>query len=234
MKIFIDSADPSEIRRHRQLGMIQGVTTNPGSFGSSGQATNPMDLLRSILEAAAGVPVFVQVRALEPESQVEEARRLRALGGPIVIKVIMDEVGFQSIPILVKEGFEVCATAANSVGRAILAAECGAQYMIPYYGWLEDSHERSTHLITDVAGIYRAQGYQTKLHVFCRRMADVSVAAKAGAWGVLLEPPDLQRFFIHPHSAAAVDSHRASWDARYGQGTTWLDFLPRATTEPRT
>jgi hypothetical protein len=56
-------------------------------------------------------------------------------------------------------------------------------------------------------------------------MADVIVAAKAGAWGVLLEPQDLQRFFDHPHSAVAVDGHRASWDARYGQGTTWLDFL---------
>jgi len=226
MKIFIDSADSLEIRRYRRLGMIQGVTTNPGSFGATGQSSNPLDLLRSILEAAAGVPVFVQVRAREPQAQVEEARRLRAIGGPIVIKVIIDEVGFQSIPIMVKEGFEVCATAANSVGRAILAAECGAHFMIPYYGWLEDSHERSTHLITDVTEIYRAQGYQTKLHVFCRRMADVIVAAKAGAWGVLLEPPDLQRFFVHPHTAVAVDGHRAGWDARYGQDTTWLDFLP--------
>jgi len=112
------------------------------------------------------------------------------------------------------------------VGRAILARQCGAHYMIPYYGWLEDSHERSTHLISDVAEIYRAQQYQTKMHVFCRRMEDVIVAAKAGVWGVLLEPQDLERFFDHPHSAVAVNGHRASWDARYGEGTTWLDFLP--------
>ena len=48
---------------------------------------------------------------------------------------------------------------------------------------------------------------------------------KAGAWGVLLEPPDLQRFFDHPHSAVAINGHRAGWDARYGKDTTWLDFL---------
>ena len=225
MEIYIDSADPAEIRRYRKLGLVQGVTTNPGSFGAAGRSSNPVDLLRTILDAAAGITVFLQVRAREPLAQVEEAKLLSAMGRAIVIKVIMDEVGFQSIPQMVKVGLQVCATAVNSVGRAILAAKCGAHYMIPYYGWLEDTHERSTHLISDVAEIYHAQRYQTRMHVFCRRMADVIVAAKAGAWGVLLEPQDLQRFFDHPHSAVAVDGHRASWDARYGQGTTWLDFL---------
>ena len=229
MEIYIDSADPSEIRRYRQLGLVQGVTTNPGSFGTAGRSGNPVDLLRAILDAAAGITVFLQVRAREPMAQVEEAKLLSGMGGKIVIKVIMDEVGFQSIPQMVKAGLQVCATAVNSVGRAILAAQCGAHYMIPYYGWLEDSHERSTHLISDVTEIYRAQRYQTKVHVFCRRMTDVIVAAKSGAWGVLLEPQDLQRFFDHPHSAVAVDGHRASWDARYGQRTTWLDFLREQT-----
>ena len=177
MQIFIDSPDPIEIRRYRMLGLAQGVTTNPGSFGAVGQSANPVDLLHAILDAAAGMPVFVQVRAREPQAQVEEAKRLSAMGQAMVIKVIMDEVGFQSIPQMVKAGLQVCATAANSVGRAILAAKCGAQYMIPYYGWLEDSHERSTHLISDVAEIYQAQRFETRIHVFCRRMADVIVAA---------------------------------------------------------
>ncbi len=225
MEIYIDSPDPTEIVRYRKLGLVQGVTTNPGSFGAVGQSANPVDLLRAILNAAAGTPVFLQVRAREPEAQLEEAKLLSAMGPAIVIKVIMDEVGFQSIPQMVKAGLQVCATAVNSVGRAILAAKCGAHYMVPYYGWLEDSHERSTYLIRDVAEIYQAQRYPTKMHVFCRRMADVIVAAKAGVWGVLLEPQDLQRFFDHPHSSVAVDGHRASWDARYGKDTTWLDFL---------
>jgi TalC/MipB family fructose-6-phosphate aldolase len=225
MEMFIDSADPNEIRRYRKLGLAQGVTTNPGSFGAVGQSSNPVDLLRAILDAADGIPVFLQVRACEPLAQVEEAKRLSAMGSAIVIKVIMDEVGFQSIPLMVKAGLQVSATAVNSVGRAILAAKCGAHYMIPYYGWLEDTHDRSTNLIKDVGEIYQAQRYQTRIHVYCRRMADVIVAAKAGAWGVLLQPQDLQRFFDHPHTAVAVDGHRASWDARYRQGTTWLDFL---------
>jgi TalC/MipB family fructose-6-phosphate aldolase len=225
MDIFIDSADPAEILRYRKLGLAEGVTTNPGSFGATGKSSNPVDLMRAILDAADGIPVFLQVRAREPLAQVEEAKLLSAMGPAIVIKVIMDEVGFQSIPLMVKAGLQVSATAVNSVGRAILAAKCGAHYMIPYYGWLEDSHDRSTNLIQDVGEIYQAQRYQTRVHVYCRRMADVIVAAKAGAWGVLMEPQDLQRFFDHPHSAVAVDGHRASWDARYGQGSTWLDFL---------
>ena len=225
MQIYIDSADPIEIRRYRKLGLTRGVTTNPGSFGSSGLSSDPKELLRAILDAADGAPVFVQVRAREPLGQLKEAQLLSAIGPAIVIKVIMDEVGFQSIPQMVKAGLQVCGTAVNSIGRAILAAECGAHYIIPYYGWLEDSHDRSTQLISDVAEIYQAQRYQTKVHVFCRRMIDVMVAAKAGVWGVLMEPQDLQRLFDHPHSAIAVDGHRASWDSRYGQDSTWLDFL---------
>jgi TalC/MipB family fructose-6-phosphate aldolase len=231
MEIYIDSADPKEISRYRKLGLAQGVTTNPGSFGAAGQSSNPLDLMRAILGAAAGIPVFLQVRSREPLAQVEEAKLLSAMGPSIVIKAIMDEVGFQSIPQMVKAGLQVCATAVNSVGRAILAAKCGAHYMIPYYGWLEDSSDRSTNLIFDVGEIYQAQRYSTKMHVYCRRMADVIVAAKAGAWGVLLEPQDLKRFFEHPHSAVAVEGQRTSWDARYGQGTTWLDFLAEGAVE---
>jgi hypothetical protein len=78
--------------------------------------------------------------------------------------------------------------------------------------------------VADIAAIYSAQRYATRLHVFCRRTCHLIGAARAGAWGVLLEPNDLKQLFDHPHSAAAVDSHRASWDARYGE-STWLDFV---------
>jgi hypothetical protein len=103
--------------------------------------------------------------------------------------------------------------------------------MIPYYGWMEDCQDRSTNLIADAAEIYHAQGYATKIHVYCRRMVDVMVAAKSGAWGVLLEPKDLQRFFDHPLSTGALEGQRISWESRYGAGTTWLDFLPSASAK---
>jgi len=224
MQIYIDTTDVVEIRRYRELGLIKGVTTNPGSFGAS-TGSNPLDLLTDIVDAAGGLPVFVQVRARTAAGQVDEAVRLQGRYPNIVVKVIMDEVGLQSIPKMVYAGLTVSATAVNSVGRAILAGEVGAHYMIPYFGWLEDSHDCPTNLIADVAAVYAAQQYATKMHVFCRRSSHVIEAAKAGVWGVLLEPNDLRCFFDHPHSAAAVDGHRASWDALYGAETTWLDFL---------
>ena len=79
-----------------------------------------------------GGAVFVQVRSRDPESQLEEAELLNAMGPAMVLKVIMDEVGFESIPKMVQAGLQVSATAVNSVGRAILAAECGARCMISY------------------------------------------------------------------------------------------------------
>jgi transaldolase len=228
MQIYIDTTNADDIRRARALGLIQGVTTNPGSFGEGGNTNNPLDLLRQVLAAADGLPVFVQVRGRTPEEQLAEARALHASAPNLVIKVVMDQVGLRSIPLMVKDGLQVSATAVNTVARAILAGECGAHYMIPYYGWLEDALERPTCLIEDIAAVYRAQGYTTRMHIFCRRMGDVILAAKAGAWGVLLESPDLARFFDHPQSAVAIDSQCARWAAKYGSETTWLDFLQSA------
>jgi len=226
MQIYIDTTDAVEIVRYREMGLIDGVTTNPGSFGAQGTSANPTDRLRSVMDAAAGLPAFVQVLSRRVADQIEEARRLIAQYPNVVIKVIIDDVGFRSIREMVKAHIPVSATAVNSVGRAILAAEAGADYMIPYFGWLEDSHDHATNLVADVSAIYAAQHYDTKMHVFCRRGNHVIEAAKAGVWGVLLEPGDLQCFFDHPHTAAAVDGHRAAWDARYGSETTWLDFMP--------
>jgi transaldolase len=227
MQIYIDTTDAGEIKRYRETGLIDGVTTNPGSFGANGTGANPVELFDSVVEAAAGLPVFVQVRARAIADQVEEATRLKARYPNVVIKVIIDEIGYQSIPLMVQAGLTVSATAVNSAGRAILAAEAGAHFMIPYFGWLEDSHDHATNLVADVAAIYAAQHYETKMHIFCRRSSHVIEAAKAGVWGVLMEPNDLNCFFDHPHTAAAVDGHRASWDGKYGHETTWLDFLNR-------
>ena len=128
---------------------------------------------------------------------------------------------------MVAAGVQVSATAVNSIGRAILAGECGAHFMIPYYGYLKDVIEEESHFIEDVAAVYSAQKYTTKMHIYCRRVDDFTRAAKAGAWGVLLQPQDLERFFHHAQTDIAVNGHRAAWEKQYGQ-TTWLDYLKKA------
>ena len=151
--------------------------------------------------------------------------KLSAMGPAIVIKVIMDEVGFQSIPQMVKAGLQVSATAVNSVGRAILAAKCGAHYMIPYYGWPEDSHERSTHLISRRHGDLSSSAISNEDARVLPPHGGRHRGGQGRGLGRAAGAADLQRFFDHPHSAVAVEGHRASWDARYGKDTTWLDFL---------
>lgn len=223
MNIFIDTADIDQIVEYRRLGLIAGVTTNPEICAQCAVSGNPLDLIRKVVAAMEGGYVFVQVVSRDPDRQLEEAKFLSGLGPKIVVKVLMDKVGLQSIPRMVKAGLQVSATAVNSMGRAILAAECGAHYMIPYYGWLEDSMESPTGLIENVAAVYRAQRYQTRLHIYCRRMVDVQKAAVAGAWGVLLPPQDLERFFQHAQTEVAVGAHAAAWRKQYGN-TCWLDF----------
>ncbi len=223
MNIFIDTADIEQIVAYRRLGLITGVTTNPEICAQCAVSGNPLDLIRKVVAAMEDGYVFVQVVSRDPDRQLEEAKFLSGLGPKIVVKVLMDKVGLQSIPRMVKAGLQVSATAVNSIGRAILAAECGAHYMIPYYGWLEDSMESPTGLIENVAAVYRAQGYQTRLHIYCRRMVDVQKAAVAGAWGVLLPPQELERFFQHAQTEVAVGAHAAAWRKQYGN-TCWLDF----------
>ncbi|MEP7361895.1 MAG: transaldolase family protein [Acidobacteriota bacterium] len=223
MKIFIDSADVDRIVEYRQLGLISGVTTNPQICARFVVSKSPVDLIRQIVDVMEGAYVFVQVISRDPAIQVEEAKFLSDLGPNIVIKVPMDRVGMKSIPQIVEAGLQVAATAVNSIGRAIVAAECGAHYMIPYYGWLEDTMELPTGLIRDAAAIYKAQGYETRIHVYCRRVIDIREAALAGAWGVLLQPQDLERFFDHAQTEVAVNAHAAAWRAQYGE-TCWLDY----------
>lgn len=223
MKIFIDGGSLAQVRSYRELGLIHGITTNPEIMAANAVSRNPLDLLKGLLETMGGGYVFVQVVSDDPATQLEEAKFLSGLGPNIVVKVIMDKAGMKSIPMMVKAGMQVSATAVNSIGRAILAAECGAHYMIPYFGWLEDAMEGPTNLVRDASAIYKAQGYATKMHIYCRRVEDVKAAAQAGAWGVLLQPHDLERFFHHAQTEVAVNCHRTAWRDHYG-ARGWLDF----------
>jgi transaldolase len=224
MKIFLDGADCDALKHYRDMGLIQGVTTNPEIMGLYAVSKNPLDLLKKIIATMGDGYVFVQVAGKDPDTQVEEAKRLSVLGPNMVIKVLIDKNGLKSIPKMVAAGLQVSATAVNTVGRAILAGECGAHYMIPYYGYLEDVAETESTFIEDVAAIYAAQKYTTRMHIYCRRVDDIRRAAKAGAWGVLLMPSDLERFFHHAQSDIAVNGHRAAWLKQYGD-VSWLDFL---------
>lgn len=223
MEIFIDTADLRKIAEFRALGLISGVTTNPEICAQHAVSRNPVELIRKIVDVMGDGYVFAQVISRDPATQVEEAKFLSDLGPNIVVKVVIDRVGVQSIPKMVKEGLRVSATAVNSIGRAILAAESGAHFIIPYFGWLEDSMELPTGLIKDVSDIYKAQRYETRIHVYCRRVIDIREAARQGAWGVLLQPEDLEHFFHHAQSELAFKAHSAAWQHQYGD-TCWLDF----------
>jgi TalC/MipB family fructose-6-phosphate aldolase len=225
MHIHLNGADLGAIARWREAGLIDGVTTNPAIAAAGAAATggHPVELLREIVRIMGpDGQVFAQVLSRDAAEQLEEARFLAGLGPRMVIKVLMDTVGQRSIPLMVAAGVQVAATAVNSVGRAIAAARCGAHYVIPYYGWLEDAMEAPTGLADDIAAIYRTQGYRTHLHVLVRRVADLRAAGLAGAWGVLLDAPDIERiFFHHAQTDVAVNRQHAAWRERFGE-TTWL------------
>jgi transaldolase len=224
MKFFIDSADPDEIRRAIESNLVSGVTTNPGLFGRQGRGRNPREALEGILAAAAGRPVFVQLLRGDAAGQVEEAKRLSGMGENITFKVILGEESLKSIPSIASLGLKVAATTVNSVGRALLAANAGAHFVIPYYGWIEQTVDRSTNLVADIAAIYKAGGYETELVSYARDLRHVLESALAGAHACTLEPENLRKLFFHPQSEVAVGDHRSAWEARFGK-VTWLEVL---------
>jgi transaldolase len=224
VKLYIDSADPDEIRKACESNLVSGVTTNPGLMGRQGRGEGPADALRDILNAAGGRPVFVQVLSADADGQLAEAKRLVRMASNIAIKVIISEGSLRSIPRMVDAGIQVAATTVNSVGRALLAANVGAHYVIPYYGWIEQTVDRPTDLVADIMAVYTAGGYETKVLFYARDLCHVLEGALAGAFGCTMEAENLGKLIFHPQSEVAVRDHRDAWVQRFGD-VTWLDVL---------
>jgi transaldolase len=224
VKLHIDSAEPDEIRRACECNLVEGVTTNPGLMGRQGRGKSPREALDAILAAAGGRPVFIQVLSSDAAGQLEEARRLAAIAGNIAIKVIVSEESLKSIPKMVAQGIQVAATTVNSIGRALLAANAGAHYVIPYYGWIEQTVDRPTNLVADMAAMYKAGGYETKVLFYARDLCHVLAGALAGAYGCTMEAENLYKLLFHPQSEIAVRDHRDAWIAKFGD-VTWRDCL---------
>ena len=121
-------------------------------------------------------------------------------------------------------GAEVPLAEFPSWGRALLAANAGAHFVIPYYGWLEQTVDRSTNLVADIAAIYKAGGYETELVSYARDLRHVLESALAGAHACTLEPENLRKLFFHPRSEVAVGDHRSAREAKFGK-VTWLEVL---------
>ena len=183
MKFFIDTANLAQIKEAYELGILDGVTTNPSLMAKEGIKGEKaiMDHYRTICEMVEG-DISAEVISTDFAGIVEEGKKLAAIHPNIVVKVPMIKDGIKAIKWFTDNGIRTNCTLVFSAGQAILAAKAGATYLSPFIGRLDDSNWDGVDLISQIAQIYGVQGFKTQiLAASIRTPLHIVKCAEAGA-----------------------------------------------------
>ncbi|MGA1233751.1 MAG: fructose-6-phosphate aldolase, partial [Lutimaribacter sp.] len=202
MKFFVDTADIAAISELNDLGIVDGVTTNPSLIKKSGR-----DILEVTKEIAALIdgPVSAEVVATEASAMIAEGRKLAAIADNIAIKLPLTWDGLKACKALSTEGHMINVTLCFSANQALLAAKAGATFISPFIGRLDDINLDGMELIADIREIYDNYGFETQiLAASIRTVNHVSDAAKIGA-DVMTAPPEvIKKLAQHPLTDAGL------------------------------
>jgi len=186
MKFFVDTADTQAIAELNDLGMVDGVTTNPSLIAKSGR--DILEVTKEICDMVDG-PVSAEVVATKADAMIEEGRKLAKIADNIAVKVPLTWDGLKACKVLSGEGNMVNVTLCFSANQALLAAKAGATFISPFIGRLDDLNLDGMDLIADIREIYDNYGYDTQILAASIRSANhMSEAAKIGA-DVATAPP---------------------------------------------
>jgi transaldolase len=211
MKIFLDSADLSEIRRATSAGLIDGLTTNPSLMAKSAAGKDPHDHFREICSLVDG-PVSAEVVAIVGERMVEEGRRLARIHDNIVVKVPLTEAGLQACRALRAEDIQVNVTLCFQASQALLAAKAGATFISPFIGRLDDVSVEGMELIQQIRQIYDNYGLETQiLAASIRHPVHVVDAAMIGADCATMPPKVLWQLLQHPLTDIGLAQFLEDW-----------------------
>jgi len=219
MKFFIDTANLDQIKEAGDLGVLDGVTTNPSLMAKEGISgeSNIIQHYLDICEIVDG-PVSAEVIATDFDGIVEEGERLAKLHKNIVVKVPMIKDGVKALRYFSDKGIKTNCTLVFSAGQALLAAKAGATYVSPFIGRLDDISTNGLELIEQIRVIYDNYGYQTQIlaasirhtmHVIhCAEIgADVMTGPLSAIMGLLKHPltdSGLEKFLADHKKASAV------------------------------
>ena len=196
MKFFIDTADISEIRKAREVGILDGVTTNPSLVS---KVKRPyIEVLTEIAREVEG-PVSAEVIATDAEGIVREARDLAKIGSNIVIKVPLIAEGLKAVKTLSGEGIRTNVTLCFNALQALMAAKAGATYVSPFVGRLDDISSDGMDVIEEIVTIYDNYGYDTEIIVASvRNPLHIKYAALMGAHIATIPYSVFENIVKHP------------------------------------
>ena len=197
MKFFIDTANLDEIREANELGLIDGVTTNPSLIAKE-KDVNFNEHIAKICEMVKG-DVSAEVTALDTEGMLKQGRELAKIAPNVVIKCPLTLEGLKATRIFREEGTKVNVTLCFSAAQALLAAKAGATYISPFIGRLEDIGQNGMQLIADIVQIYDNYNYETEvLAASIRHPMHIVDAALIGAHVATLPFKVIQQLVKHP------------------------------------
>ncbi|ACV24664.1 fructose-6-phosphate aldolase [Methanocaldococcus fervens] len=210
MKFFLDTANVEEIKKYAELGLVDGVTTNPTLVAKEGR--DFYEVVKEICQIVDG-PVSAEVISTDAEGMVKEARELAKLADNIVIKIPMTKDGMKAVKILSAEGIKTNVTLVFSPLQALVAAKAGATYVSPFVGRLDDIGHVGMKLIEDVVKIYRNYDIKTEVIVASvRHPWHVLEAAKIGADIATIPPAVMDKLFNHPLTDIGLERFLKDWD----------------------
>lgn len=210
MKFFIDTANLEEIKKASDMGMVDGVTTNPSLIARENCKFE--ERIKAICEIISG-PVSAEVVSLEADGMVKEARDLARLAENIVIKIPMTTEGLQAANSLAKKGIKTNVTLVFSPLQALLAAKAGATFVSPFVGRLDDISQDGMELIADIVQIYDNYGFDTEIIVASvRHPVHVLEAARMGADIATIPFKVISQLAHHPLTDKGLENFLKDWE----------------------
>jgi transaldolase len=211
MKFFVDTAEISEIRELKALGLVDGVTTNPSLVMKSKR--DFVEVIREICAEVSG-PVSAETVALDYDGMLAEGRKLAQLAANIAVKVPLTWDGLKACRTLADEGRMVNVTLCFSANQALLAAKAGATFISPFVGRLDDINLDGMELIRDIRQIYDNYGFATEiLAASIRTPNHVTQAALAGANVATCPAAVLRSLAAHPLTDKGLTAFLKDWQA---------------------
>lgn len=210
MKIFLDSANLESIKMYNDMGVLDGVTTNPSLL--SKEKGDPRKVMNDIVRMVKG-PVNLEVIGTDYEVMIEEAHRLKKYGENVVVKIPMIPAGLRAVKRLAQEGISTNVTLIFSSNQAILAAKSGASYVSPFIGRLDDNGQDGMSIVREITQIFANYKFETEILVASiRHPIHVIEAGKCGADIVTLPPEILQKMFTHPLTDKGLNGFLSDWN----------------------
>jgi len=210
MKFFLDTANVDEIRQAAELGLIDGVTTNPSLVAKEGRPFE--ELIHEICEIVQG-PVSAEVLAVDAPAMIAEGQRLAAIHEHVVVKCPLIREGLKATRALSEEGIRVNVTLCFSPTQALLAAKAGAAYISPFVGRLDDISYDGMELIQQIMTIYENYGFGTEVLVASvRSPKHILDAALMGADVATIPFKAFDAMFNHPLTDKGLAAFLADWE----------------------